>query len=86
MIQHKHLPQAQQTYDPSNSSIINQHDYHAVTQSKGCGIHDHDTYTDSYSARQQQIRLGPIFSQQLQSEEQKHLVEHIKQIEKRSLD
>ena len=58
-----------------------------MTQSKVHDIHDHDTYTDSYAARQQQIRLDTMLSRKIQAEEQKCLAEHIKQIEnKRSLE
>ena len=35
--------------------LINQHDYHTMTQSTIHDTHDHDTYTNSYSAIQQQI-------------------------------
>ena len=57
-----------------------------MTQSKELDTHDHDTYTYSYSTKEQQIRLDTMLSRQIHAEEQKHLVEHIKQIEnKRSL-
>ena len=58
-----------------------------MTQSKVHYANDHDTYTNSYSAKEQQIRLDAMLSRQMQTEEQKCLAEHIKQIEnKRSLE
>ena len=58
-----------------------------MTQSKVHDAHEHATYTDSYIARKQQIRLDAILSWQIQAEEQKCLAEHIKQIEnKRPLE
>ena len=58
-----------------------------MTQSKVHDTHDQDTYTDSYAARQQQIRLDAMLSRQIQAKEHKCLAEHIKQIEnKRSLE
>ena len=51
-----------------------------MTETKGHHTHDHDIYADSYAARQQQIRLDVMLLRQIQAEEQKCLVEHIKQI------
>ena len=61
--------------------LICQHDYHTMTQSKVHDTYDHGTYRDSYSVRQQQIRLDVMFSRQIQAEEQIFLAEHIKKIE-----
>ena len=52
-----------------------------MTYSRTCDTHELDTYTDSYIARQQQIGLGAMLSQQIQVEEQKCLTEDIKQTE-----
>ena len=41
-----------------------------MTHSKVHDSHDHDPYTDSYTARQQQIRWNAMLSQQIQTEEQ----------------
>ena len=61
--------------------LISQHDYHMMTQNKVCDMHEHDTYRDSYTARQHEIRLDAMLSWQIQADEQKWLAEHIKQIE-----
>ena len=55
--------------DLQPKQLINQHDYHTITQSK---VHDqdHDTYTNSHSAMQQQIRLDDMLLRQIQPEEQ----------------
>ena len=53
-----------------------------MTQNKKHDTHNLVTYTDSYAARQQQIRLDAMFSREIQAEEQICLAEHIKQIEK----
>ena len=52
-----------------------------MTESKVHDTHDHDTYTNLYFAIEQQIRLDAMLSRQIQAEEQKCLVEHIKHIE-----
>ena len=52
-----------------------------MTQSKVHDTNDHDTYTNSYSAIEQQIRIDVMFSRQIQAEEQKPFEEHIKQVE-----
>ena len=52
-----------------------------MTHSRTHDTHEHDTYTDSYIARQQQIRLDAMLSWQILAEEQKCLAEHIRQIE-----
>ena len=58
-----------------------------MTHSRTHITHEHDTYRDSYIARQQQIRLNTMLSWKIQAEEQKHLAEHIRQVEnKRSLE
>ena len=58
-----------------------------MTPSRTHDTHEHDTYTDSYIARQQQIGLDAMLSWQIQAPEQKCLAEHIRQIEnKRSLE
>ena len=75
------------TADLWPKQLINQHDYHKMTHSRTQDTHKHDTYTDSYIERQQQIRLNVVLSWQIQAEEQKYLAEHIKQIEnKRSFE
>ena len=48
------------TADLQPKQLIIQHNYHTVAQSKVHDTHDHDTYTDSYAARQQ-IRLYAMF-------------------------
>ena len=66
---------------------INQYDYCTMTQSKVQDIPNHDTYTTSYSAIVQQIRIDAMLSRQIQEEEQKCFEEHIKQLEnKRSCE
>ena len=50
-----------------------------MAHSRTYDIHGHNTYTDLDIARQQQIRLDAKLSWQIQAEEQKHLVEHIRQ-------
>ena len=75
------------TADLWPKQLINQHDYYMMKHSWTQDTHEHDTYTDSYIARQQQIRLDAMLSWQIQAEEQKHLAEHNKLIEnKRSLE
>ena len=61
--------------------LINQHDYHTMTQAKAHDAHDHDTYTNSYSAIKQQIRLDAMLSKQIQVKEQKYFEQHLKQVE-----
>ena len=57
--------------------LIIHHYYHVMTHSRTHDTHEHDTYTDLYIARQQQIKLDAMLSQQFQAEEQKCLAEHI---------
>ena len=52
---------------------MNQHDYHVMTHSRTYNTHEHDTYTDSYIARQPQIRLVAMLLQKIQTEEQKFI-------------
>ena len=59
------------TTDLQPRQLINQHDYPAVTQSRTHDTHKYDTYTYSYIARQQQIRLDTMLSWQIQAEEKK---------------
>ena len=49
-----------------------------MTHSRTHNTYKHDTYTDSYIARQQQMRLDAMLSLQIQAEEEKYLLEHIK--------
>ena len=58
--------------------FINQ--YIMMTHSRTQYTDEHDTYTDSYIARQQQIQLHAMLSWQIQAE-LKCLAEHIRQIE-----
>ena len=56
-----------------------------MTQSKGHDTHDHETYTNSYSAIEKQIRLHAMLSRQIQAEEQKCLADHRKQVENKKI-
>ena len=47
--------------------LLNSHDYHMMTHSRTQDTHEHDTYTDSYIARQQQRKLDAILSWQIQA-------------------
>ena len=76
------------TLTPSTSPVyiqlkqlINQHDYHTMTQGKVHDTHDHDTYTNLYSAIEQQVRIDAMLLRQIQAEEQKCFEEYIKQLE-----
>ena len=42
------------TADLLSRQLINQHDYHVMTHRRTHNTHEHDTYTNSYIARQQQ--------------------------------
>ena len=59
------------TVDLQPKQFINQHDYHTITQSKVHDTHDHDTYTNSSYAIEQQIRLDAMLSRQIQAKNPK---------------
>ena len=51
-----------------------------MIQNKVHDTHDHDTYTNSYSAVEKQIRLDAMLSRQIQAEKQRCFEQHAKQV------